>query len=74
MYLYDPGNQPGDYAIINTTVLADGRPHIQQLTNGSLRILNAREEDDGYYLCHSSNRIGAGLSKVVEVTVHSKAS
>jgi hypothetical protein len=43
-----------------------------KLTNGTLRIIKALEEDHGYYLCHASNGIGIGISKVVFLRVHSE--
>ncbi|XP_064651143.1 cell adhesion molecule DSCAM-like isoform X4 [Lineus longissimus] len=57
---------PSNYQLIGQE--AGGR--VQQLANGSLLITDALATDHGYYLCHSSNQIGAGLSKVVFLTVH----
>lgn len=45
---------------------------VYQLSNGSLVIEEAIEAHSGYYLCHSSNNVGAGLSKVITITVHGK--
>ncbi|XP_070184378.1 cell adhesion molecule DSCAM-like, partial [Littorina saxatilis] len=41
-----------------------------QLANGTLRIIKALENDHGFYLCHASNGIGIGISKVVRLVVH----
>ena len=49
---------------------ADGRLH--QLDNDTLSLRNASADDAGYYLCHASNGVGADLSKVVRIVVHSK--
>ena len=46
--------------------------YVKQLTNGTLRIIKALEDDHGYYLCHASNGIGIGISKVVFLRVHSQ--
>lgn len=45
---------------------------VYQLSNGSLVVEEAVEAHSGYYLCHSSNNVGAGLSKVITITVHGK--
>jgi len=49
---------------------ADGR--LRQLDNDSLSLHDATADDAGYYLCHASNGVGADLSKVVRLIVHSK--
>ncbi|XP_074653669.1 cell adhesion molecule Dscam1-like [Tubulanus polymorphus] len=61
------GDEPSNYKVIGQD-LDDSR--VTVLPNGSLVISSARERDHGYYLCHASNNIGAGLSKVVFLTVH----
>lgn len=38
--------------------------------NGSLIIYNTQRTDAGYYLCQASNEVGAGLSRVIKLTVH----
>uniref|UniRef100_T1J836 Down syndrome cell adhesion molecule-like protein Dscam2 n=1 Tax=Strigamia maritima TaxID=126957 RepID=T1J836_STRMM len=43
--------------------------HYQVLTNGSLRLMSADENDRGQYFCLASNGIGAGLSKRVHLKV-----
>ncbi|XP_022669215.1 Down syndrome cell adhesion molecule-like protein Dscam2 isoform X3 [Varroa destructor] len=40
------------------------------LINGSLLIRELEEADQGYYLCEAHNGIGAGISKLVYLTVH----
>jgi len=49
---------------------ADGR--LRQLDNDSLSVHQATADDAGFYLCHASNGVGADLSKVVRLIVHSK--
>ncbi|PVD26143.1 hypothetical protein C0Q70_13812 [Pomacea canaliculata] len=51
-------------------VLEGNSDHMVKLANGTLRIIKARESDHGYYLCHASNGIGIGISKVVFLRVH----
>ena len=46
--------------------------HMTQLVNGALRIYIAQDGDHGYYLCHASNGVGIGISKVVFLRVHGK--
>ncbi|XP_015789143.1 Down syndrome cell adhesion molecule-like protein Dscam2 isoform X2 [Tetranychus urticae] len=45
-------------------------PHLLVFENGSLAIHNAQKSDAGYYLCQTNNNIGAGLSKVIKLTVN----
>ncbi|KAJ9583676.1 hypothetical protein L9F63_021980, partial [Diploptera punctata] len=40
------------------------------LKNGTLLILDVKEEDEGYYMCEANNGIGASLSAVVFLTVN----
>ncbi|XP_046582612.1 Down syndrome cell adhesion molecule homolog [Haliotis rubra] len=61
------GSSPGDY---QTLEFDKDNNHLSLLANGTLVIRHAQENDHGYYLCHSSNGIGYGLSKVVFLTVH----
>jgi hypothetical protein len=44
------------------------------LQNGTLLIHDAKEEDEGYYMCEANNGIGASLSAVVFVTVNGECS
>ncbi len=74
-YIY-LGEEPSNYQELtfpesNST---SGQASNTQLSNGSLLIRQAVSDDQGYYLCHSTNGIGAGLSKVILLTVHSKCS
>ena len=40
------------------------------LSNGSLLLQSAREEHEGFYMCHASNGVGEGLGKVVQLHVN----
>ncbi|XP_054724764.1 cell adhesion molecule Dscam2-like [Uloborus diversus] len=42
----------------------------QTLENGSLSLQEVGESDAGLYLCQALNGIGAGISKVVTLTIH----
>ncbi|KFM75225.1 Down syndrome cell adhesion molecule-like protein, partial [Stegodyphus mimosarum] len=42
----------------------------QVYDNGSLTLQEVSEIDGGHYLCQASNGIGAGLSKVIHLTIH----
>ena len=44
--------------------------HLRPYENGSLVIHNAQKSDSGFYMCQANNGIGAGLSKVIKLTVH----
>ncbi|XP_046406414.1 Down syndrome cell adhesion molecule-like protein Dscam2 [Ischnura elegans] len=59
------GRQPSEYQ--DLTLRSRG---IHLLLNGSLQIKQALQEHQGQYLCEASNGIGAGLSSVVQLTVH----
>ncbi|XP_031846326.1 cell adhesion molecule Dscam2 isoform X2 [Nomia melanderi] len=61
------GKQPGDYRVIAA------HEHAQDLrihSNGSLVFARVQEDHEGFYLCEAMNGIGAGLSKVVHLTVN----
>lgn len=58
------GSAPGTYRDLL------GTPGVQQLANGSLFLTQVAKEDEGRYLCEATNTIGAGLSKVVKITVN----
>ncbi|XP_054712617.1 cell adhesion molecule DSCAM-like [Uloborus diversus] len=45
--------------------------HIHILVNGSLNFRNVETSDGGFYLCEANNGVGAGLTTVVRLTVHS---
>ena len=47
---------------------------MQVFENGSLNILEARDSDFGHYMCQASNGVGAGLSKVIRITINGKSS
>lgn len=67
------GKEPGNYRPLKfDEEISRGVKRVEQFHNGTLAIRRAKEQDHGYYLCHSSNRIGAGLSKVIFLKVHSK--
>ncbi|CAG2102033.1 unnamed protein product [Medioppia subpectinata] len=44
--------------------------HLRPYENGSLAVHNAQRADSGYYMCAATNGIGAGLSKVIKLTVN----
>jgi len=66
----DSGQQQRGNYIPVTQSDADGR--LRQLRNDSLSLDDATASDAGYYLCHASNGVGADLSKVTQLVVHSK--
>ncbi|GFV98269.1 down syndrome cell adhesion molecule homolog [Trichonephila clavipes] len=45
--------------------------HVHILVNGSLNFRSVETADEGSYLCEANNGVGAGLSTVVRLTVHS---
>ncbi|XP_015600048.1 Down syndrome cell adhesion molecule-like protein Dscam2 isoform X2 [Cephus cinctus] len=64
------GKEPGDYRDIASHEHAhDLRIH----ANGSLVFGRVQENHEGFYLCEAVNGIGAGLSKVVYLTVNAPA-
>lgn len=40
--------------------------------NGTLFIQSVTQMHGGYFLCQARNEIGAGLSKLIRITVHGK--
>ncbi|XP_025160716.1 Down syndrome cell adhesion molecule-like protein Dscam2 isoform X1 [Harpegnathos saltator] len=61
------GKKPGNYRDITN------HEHVQDLrihSNGSLVFGRVQEDHEGFYLCEAVNGIGAGLSKVVYLTVN----
>lgn len=61
------GKKPGNYHdIANHEHMQDLRIH----SNGSLVFGRVQEDHEGFYLCEAVNGIGAGLSKVVYLTVN----
>ncbi|XP_012280177.1 Down syndrome cell adhesion molecule-like protein Dscam2 [Orussus abietinus] len=64
------GKRPGNYhAIANHEQIQDLLIH----SNGSLVFGRVQEDHEGFYLCEAINGIGAGLSKVVYLTVNAPA-
>ncbi|XP_054712315.1 LOW QUALITY PROTEIN: cell adhesion molecule Dscam2-like [Uloborus diversus] len=45
--------------------------HVHILVNGSLNFRSVEASDAGFYLCEANNGVGAGLSTVVRLSVHS---
>lgn len=45
-------------------------PSLQTFSNGTLSIQNVTRHNQGDYLCQANNGIGAGLSKLIRLTVH----
>ncbi|XP_047109675.1 Down syndrome cell adhesion molecule-like protein Dscam2 [Schistocerca piceifrons] len=64
-WLRGQGGKPNDFQPLEPT-----EPHMLVMANGTLSILSASAEDEGFYLCRADNGIGAGLSKVVEIAVN----
>ncbi|GAB6033413.1 Down syndrome cell adhesion molecule-like protein 1 [Chamberlinius hualienensis] len=62
------GRHPEEYF---DAVESGGRVKI--LSNGSLLVTDAADQDEGQYLCEASNGIGTGLSKVVTLKIYAAA-
>ncbi|PRD27456.1 UNVERIFIED_CONTAM: Dscaml1 [Trichonephila clavipes] len=58
------GSQPKDFR----DVLSSYRRQV--FDNGTLALQEVTESDGGHYLCQATNGIGAGLSKVIHLTIH----
>lgn len=43
---------------------------IETYANGTLYIQSVTQSHEGYFLCQAKNEIGAGLSKLIRLTVH----
>lgn len=43
---------------------------IETFSNGTLYIQSVLQSHEGYFLCQAKNEIGAGLSKLIRLTVH----
>uniref|UniRef100_A0ABD2XLN9 Down syndrome cell adhesion molecule-like protein Dscam2 n=1 Tax=Trichogramma kaykai TaxID=54128 RepID=A0ABD2XLN9_9HYME len=76
------GNKPGDYKDIAVQHEQQQQQHSMSTTsshdpkihsNGSLVFARVQENHEGFYLCEAVNGIGAGLSKVVYLTVNAPA-
>jgi hypothetical protein len=73
LLIYLTGGKAGDYQEVRGSTIVSGRgPQMRLLSNGSLIISHAREEDEGFYMCQASNGIGAALRKVVQLRVDCK--
>lgn len=70
MYLmYALSGEPSDEYRDLSYSKSDG---IETYANGTLFIPNVQQSHDGYFLCQAKNEIGAGLSKLIRLTVHGK--
>lgn len=45
---------------------------VETFINGTLFIQSVTQMHGGYFLCQARNEIGAGLSKLIRITVHGK--
>lgn len=45
---------------------------VDTFINGTLFIQSVTQMHGGYFLCQARNEIGAGLSKLIRITVHGK--
>ena len=50
-------------------IKTSGSDHYSINENGTLKITEVTETDDGYYLCRADNGIGHGLSKIIYLTI-----
>ena len=58
------GNKPEDYRDLDTNVQSNVK-----VIDGALTMKNIQKENEGYYLCKSTNGIGRGLSAVIYISV-----
>ena len=58
------GNKPEDYRDLDTNVQSNVK-----VIDGALIMKNIQKENEGYYLCKSTNGIGRGLSAVIYISV-----
>ncbi|CAN8026614.1 unnamed protein product, partial [Ixodes persulcatus] len=58
------GDEPRNFERLTTSY------RVQMLSNGSLVVQDAEISDSGFYLCEAHNGIGAGLSRVVSLSVN----
>lgn len=61
------GDQSGDYQQI---AYNNKNGAIESFVNGTLVIRNVTREHEGFFLCQATNGIGAGLSKLIRLTVN----
>lgn len=59
-----PGNKPENYQDLDTNVQSNVK-----VIDGALVMKNIQKENEGYYLCKSTNGIGRGLSAVIYISV-----
>ena len=62
-----PGNKPENYQDLDTNVQSNVK-----VIDGALVMKNIQKENEGYYLCKSTNGIGRGLSAVIYISVQGK--
>lgn len=63
------GIKPFDHSGRELVGIVSG-PHIQVLENGSISIVGITKEDDGVYICESSNNVGPPLSVTTRLTIN----
>lgn len=63
------GEQSSDYRELSYGD-ASGGGGIEGFSNGTLKIHNLTREHEGFFLCQAHNGIGAGLSKLIRLTVN----
>lgn len=63
------GEQSSDYRELSYGDASSGGG-IESFSNGTLIIHNVTREHEGHFLCQAHNSIGAGLSKLIRLTVH----
>ena len=59
-----PGGKPENYQDLDTNVQSNVK-----VIDGALVMKNIQKENEGYYLCKSTNGIGRGLSAVIYISV-----
>lgn len=65
------GEQSSDYRELSYSDGNGGNGGgIESFNNGTLIIHNVTREHEGFFLCQAHNGIGAGLSKLIRLTVH----
>lgn len=64
------GEQTGEYRELSYAGGGNNGGPLQTFSNGTLLITNVTRHNQGDYLCQANNGIGAGLSKLIRLTVH----
>ena len=59
-----PGGKPENYQDLDTNVQSNVK-----VIDGALVMKNIQKENEGYFLCKSTNGIGRGLSAVIYISV-----